>query len=97
MIVKEATFVTSAADRRGLLHPDKPMIAATKSDKLAKTRVREAVRRVAAGFRTGEGNVIAVSSETRFGKEAVLGLLERVCALHEEGEETEEEKEADAK
>lgn len=208
MIVKEATFVTSAADRRGLLHPDKPMIAvcgksnvgkssfinmlanrkklartsaepgrtrlvnyfdfgafvladlpgygfarvskaekdkwsrllddffavgglshvllladirhdptaddktmadylyytqtpftviATKSDKLAKTRVREAVRRVAAGFRTGEGNVIAVSSETRFGKEAVLGLLERVCALHEEGEETEEEKEADTK
>ena len=44
-------------------------VIATKADKLAKTRIKEAVRRVAAAFRTGEGNVIAVSAEDRRGRE----------------------------
>ncbi len=53
-------------------------VIATKADKLAKTRVKEAVRRVAAAFCTGEGNVIAVSNETRRGKEEVLGVLDAI-------------------
>lgn len=55
-------------------------IVATKADKLSRMRVREAVRRIAACFKTGEGNVIATSAETRLGREEVLTVLEGVCA-----------------
>lgn len=54
-------------------------IIATKADKLAKTRVKERVRGLAAALRTGEGNVIAVSNQTRQGKEAVLAAIAAVC------------------
>lgn len=60
-------------------------VIATKADKLAKTRIKEAVRRVAAAFRTGEGNVIAVSAEDRRGREEVLSAVEG--ALSREGAE----------
>lgn len=62
-------------------------VIATKADKLAKTRVKDAVRRVAAAFRTGEGNVIAVSNETRRGKEEVLSVLDSVVAGVQNAEE----------
>ena len=55
-------------------------IIATKADKLAKTRVKEGVRRVASALKTGEGNVIAVSAQTRRGKEEVLAALDGICA-----------------
>ena len=51
-------------------------IVASKADKLAKTRVKEHVRNVAAKFKTGEGNVVAFSSETGSGKEEILALLD---------------------
>lgn len=60
-------------------------VIATKADKLAKTRVKEAVRKVAAACRTGEGNVIAVSAADRRGREEVLAAIEAV--LSREGEE----------
>ena len=60
-------------------------VIATKADKLAKTRIKEAARRVAAAFRTGEGNVIAVSAEDRRGREEVLSAVEGV--LSREGAE----------
>ncbi len=53
-------------------------IVATKADKLAKTRVKEHVRNVAAKFTTGEGNVVAFSSETGSGKEEILALLDGI-------------------
>ena len=56
-------------------------IIATKADKLAKTRVKEAVRRVAAAFKTGEGNVIAVSGQTRRGREEVLSALDKIVSV----------------
>lgn len=62
-------------------------VIATKADKLAKTRVKDAVRRVAAAFRTGEGNVIAVSNETRRGKDEVLSVLDSVVAGVQSAEE----------
>ena len=37
-------------------------VVATKADKLSKMRVKENVRKLAAGFKTGEGNIIAFSS-----------------------------------
>lgn len=54
-------------------------VIATKADKLAKTRVKEAVRRLAAAFRIGEGDVIAVSALTQLGKDAVFSALDAVC------------------
>ena len=62
-------------------------VIATKADKLAKTRVKDAVRRVAAAFRTGEGNVIAVSNETRRGKDEVLSVLDSIVAGVQSAEE----------
>lgn len=56
-------------------------VIATKADKLAKTRVKERVRSVAAKLKTGEGNVIAFSSETGRGKDEVLDLLGRIVSL----------------
>ena len=65
-------------------------IVATKADKLPKTRVREHVRAIASEFKTGEGNVVAFSSETGRGKEDVLSLLDRILLLSEQNEEPEE-------
>lgn len=62
-------------------------VVATKSDKLAKTRVKDAVRRIAAAFKTGEGNVLPVSDVTKKGKDEVLSLIEKICALATEPEE----------
>lgn len=65
-------------------------IVATKADKLPKTRVKEHVRAIASEFKTGEGNVVAFSSETGRGKEDVLSLLDRILLLSEQNEEPEE-------
>ena len=62
-------------------------VVATKSDKLAKTRVKDAVRRIAAACKTGEGNVLPVSAVTKKGKDEVLSLIEKICALATEPEE----------
>ncbi len=56
-------------------------VVATKADKLSRMKVKENVRRVAAGFKLGEANVVAVSSQTRFGKEAVLERIEAILSL----------------
>lgn len=68
-------------------------VVATKADKLSRMKVKENVRKVAAGFKIGEANVVAVSSQTRFGKEAVLERIEAILSLAspdpEEGEEKE--------
>ncbi len=64
-------------------------VIATKADKLPKTRVKEGVRRVAAAFRTGEGNVIAVSNQTRRGKEEVLAVFDGICARFAERDQSE--------
>ncbi len=53
-------------------------VIATKSDKLAKTRIKDGTRKVAATLKTGEDNVIAVSSVDRNGKERVLCKIEQI-------------------
>ena len=61
-------------------------ILATKADKLAKTRVKDAVRRIAAALRTGEKNVIALSNATRRGKEEILTELDAILARSQQTE-----------
>lgn len=66
-------------------------VIATKADKLAKTRVRDGVRKVAAALRTGEGNVIAISAQTKRGRDEVLAVLDGVCARWRERPAPEDE------
>lgn len=66
-------------------------VVATKSDKLAKTRIKDAVRKIAASFKTGEGNVLAVSSQNQTGKENVLAVIESVCERYFAAEEDDAE------
>lgn len=62
-------------------------VVATKADKLSKMRVKENVRKLAAGFKTGEGNIIAFSSETGEGKEKTLACIGGIVALADENKE----------
>lgn len=65
-------------------------IVATKADKLSRMRAKESVRRIAACLKTGEGNIIASSAETRQGREEVLSVLEGVCARFAQPSEADE-------
>lgn len=52
-------------------------VVATKADKLAKTRVKPAVIKVAAGLKVGVDNVVASSSLTGAGKAEIFTEIER--------------------
>lgn len=53
-------------------------IVATKADKVPKSQVKNRLRSIANFFKVGEGNLIAVSSLEKKGKEAVLDRLDKV-------------------
>ena len=53
-------------------------IAATKSDKVSKSQVKNRLRSIANFLHVGESNVLAVSSLNKTGKEAVLERIEKV-------------------
>ena len=68
----------------------------TKADKLSKMKLKEHKKAIAADLYLGEGNLLATSSETGYGKEDVLSKIAQVIAVQEqpmeEMEEDEEEK-----
>ncbi len=53
-------------------------IIANKSDKVAKSKVANAVRVLAAGLKVAPGNIIPVSCLNKTGKEAVLDRIEQI-------------------
>lgn len=53
-------------------------VIATKSDKLSREGARRGVRNIAACYKCGEDNVIAISSETRQGFDRVAERLEQI-------------------
>ncbi len=53
-------------------------VIATKSDKLSKSAQVKNVRVIASAYKCGEGDIIAVSSQTRQGMENVIGRIESV-------------------
>ena len=53
-------------------------LVATKSDKLAKTKVRAQAAKVANFLSLGADNIIATSAETGFGKDEVLKKIEEI-------------------
>ena len=68
----------------------------TKADKLSKMKLKEHKKAIAADLYLGEGNLLATSSETGYGKEDVLLKIAQVIAVQEQGieeiDEDEEEK-----
>ena len=71
-------------------------VVLTKADKLSKMKIKEHKKAIAAGLSLGEGNLIATSSETGFGKNDVLQKIADVIALSKEREESSEEDIEDA-
>lgn len=53
-------------------------IVATKADKISKSQIKNRLRSIANFLKVGEGNLIAVSSINKTGKEAVLDRIDKV-------------------
>lgn len=60
-------------------------VIATKADKLSREGCRKGVRNIAAAYKCGEGNVLAVSSQSRQGLESVFERLAQI--IHTFGED----------
>lgn len=56
-------------------------LVATKADKLAKTRVKPRLMEIARDLRVGVSDVTASSSETGFGKEQILSIIEQAISV----------------
>lgn len=70
-------------------------IIATKSDKLGKAVVGKQLKEIAATFALMPGDIIAVSNETREGKEKVLSCLDKISEVFNATDETLNEEEVD--
>ncbi len=59
-------------------------IVATKADKISKSQVKNRLRSIANFLKVGEGNIIAVSSTNKTGKDAVLERIDKVLSVNEQ-------------
>ena len=57
---------------------------ATKADKLGKTKIKPRLKEIATELRVGIADVTATSSETGFGKQEVLSLIEQAINVIDE-------------
>lgn len=57
-------------------------IVATKADKISKSQVKNRCRAIANFLKVGEGDIVAVSSLNKVGKEAVFDRIEKVLEAH---------------
>lgn len=65
-------------------------VVATKADKLSKAGVARGVSTIAAAYKCGTGNVLAVSSENKQGIDKLLETLENVISAFRESEKQED-------
>ena len=65
-------------------------IVATKADKLPKSQVKNRLRSIANFLKVGEGNLLAVSSTAKTGKDMVLDRIDKVLAAHAASEQADE-------
>ena len=72
-------------------------VVLTKTDKLSKMKLKEHVRAIAADLCLGVGNLIPVSEETGFGKDAVLEKIGEIVAAEKRKRQPEEDGERDEK
>ena len=70
-------------------------VVLTKADKLSKMKIKEHKKAIAADLYLGEGNLIATSAQTGYGKEEVLQKIQSILnqPTAEEDEETDGEEE----
>ena len=66
------------------------VIVATKADKLGKTKIKPRLKEISADLRVGIGDLTATSSETGYGKQEVLSLIQNAINVQEPTEEDEE-------
>lgn len=55
-------------------------VVLTKTDKLAKTRIKPAAKKIADSLALGEQNVVCVSNDTGYGKDAVLSRFDQIVS-----------------
>lgn len=60
-------------------------VIATKADKVSRAQAQRGITDIAAAYKCGAGNIIAVSSETRQGLERVLEKTEQIISLNGSG------------
>ena len=71
-------------------------LIATKADKLGKSKIKPQAMQVASELKMGAGDIISVSSETVYGKDKLLTVIEQIISLHADDDEaTDELKEAE--
>ena len=68
----------------------------TKADKLSKMKIKEHIKAIASDIYLGEGNLLATSAETGYGKENVLDKIAWIIDNAANAEEEIEEEEEDA-
>ena len=61
-------------------------LIATKTDKLGKSKIKPEIKNIANCLKVGEGNVIGVSSVSKYGKDSVLDKLDTIISVYKEGE-----------
>ena len=57
------------------------VLIATKADKLGKTKVKPRVKEIATDLKVGIGDITASSSQTGFGKDDILRLIEQAISV----------------
>jgi GTP-binding protein len=57
------------------------VLIATKADKLGKTKVKPRVKEIATELKVGVGDITASSSQTGFGKDDILRLIEQAISV----------------
>ena len=57
------------------------VLVATKADKLGKTKIKPRLKEISAELRVGIADVTATSSETGYGKQEVLSLIEQALTV----------------
>lgn len=72
-------------------------VVLTKTDKLSKMKLKEHVKAIAADLCLGVGNLIPVSAETGFGKDAVLEKIGEIVAAEKRKRQPEADGEGDEK
>lgn len=66
-------------------------LVCTKADKLGKSKIKPQLSVLAAKAKVGVGDLIATSSETGYGKDAVFSRLDRILSVYNQAEEETEE------
>lgn len=62
-------------------------VIATKCDKLGKSKIKPQLKVIADYLKMGVGNVMGVSSESGYGKDDLLNLLDKIVTLYNESQE----------